>query len=469
MQKGAKPKLTKEEKEQILIEKTKKLSIKEGAAYSFMDGFGLRYISPYALAVGANNLQIGLLSSIPSLLGNLSQLFTFKAIKKYKRKNIIFWGVFLQSLMWLALLSAGIFYFIYNIKTTLPGYLVIIIYTLLILFGAFGGPAWTSLMRDIIKENRGSYFGKRNRIVGIIALICMLIAGFILDYFKDSKIFIGFIIIFSIAFFGRLISAILFKKHYEPKFKTNEKYYFSILEFIKKMKDNNFGRFVIYFSLIHLATAISGPFLAVYMLKDLSFSYTQFMAISLSASIMSFMFMPFWGKFTDTYGSIKTIKITSAAIPIIPFLWFISAWINPNLMPIFIYLFIIELFSGAIWAGFNLSIGTFIYDAVTKERLVICTSYLNIISGFCILIGASIGGLIASQNFNIFGITPILAVILLSGIIRTVVYFSMKKKIKEIREVKEFGIKEAKENLKSISFQRFAENFEMNKLKSRPH
>jgi len=63
-----------------LKEKTKKMSIREGIASSVMDGSGGRYITPYALAIGASNAQIGLLTSIPSLLGNLSQLFTAKAI-----------------------------------------------------------------------------------------------------------------------------------------------------------------------------------------------------------------------------------------------------------------------------------------------------------------------------------------------------------------------------------------------------
>lgn len=52
-----------------------------------MDGAGSRYITPYALAIGANNTQIGLLTSIPSLLGNLSQLFTSKIIEKTSRKK----------------------------------------------------------------------------------------------------------------------------------------------------------------------------------------------------------------------------------------------------------------------------------------------------------------------------------------------------------------------------------------------
>ena len=56
------------------IQQAKTISIKEGSAASLMEGFGTRYITPYALYLGASNTQIGLLSSFPGLLGSLAQI-----------------------------------------------------------------------------------------------------------------------------------------------------------------------------------------------------------------------------------------------------------------------------------------------------------------------------------------------------------------------------------------------------------
>ena len=77
--------ISKIETEEQIKEKTKKLSIIEGSAYSVMDGAGLRNITPYALALGASNTQIGFLTSIPTLFGNLSQILTPKFMEKYSR------------------------------------------------------------------------------------------------------------------------------------------------------------------------------------------------------------------------------------------------------------------------------------------------------------------------------------------------------------------------------------------------
>lgn len=428
--------LSKEE-EQKLIEKTKKLSLFEGGAYSVMDGFGFRYVTPYALSVGANNTHIGLLSSLPGLLGNLTQLLTFKFMKKFSRKKLIFWSVLFQSLMWLMLIAAGIPFFIYGLKSDLSPWMVILVYTLLVGFGSFAGPAWTSLMRDLVPVNRGAYFGKRNQIIGAVALGCMFIAGFLLDYFKQTHIYIGFIVMFLVAGIGRFVSSLLFRKHYDPKFQVDDTKYFSLLDFIKKMRENNYGRFVIYYSLVSFSVAIASPFFVVFMLKDLGFSYSQYMITVVFNSLATLLLMPVWGKFADKYGTVEVMRITGFLIPLLPFLWLITPLVH-NIAYAVILIIVLEIYSGFIWSGFNLAAGNFVYDAVSKERLAICSSYLNIINGFFALIGALIGGYLSSHNFSILGISPLLTLFVVSSISRFVVYFVYSSSVREVREVKVF-------------------------------
>ena len=78
-------------KDEKLREKAAEISIVEGSAASVMDGFGSKYITPYALALGATNTHIGLLSALPQLLGTISQLFGSRAIEKHSRKKIQYW------------------------------------------------------------------------------------------------------------------------------------------------------------------------------------------------------------------------------------------------------------------------------------------------------------------------------------------------------------------------------------------
>src|SRR3989344_1713778 len=307
--------------------KARKISIKEGSAYSVMEGFGLRNITPYALAMGAKNTHIGFLSSIPQLLGHLSQLFTLKLMQENSRKKIVIFAVLLQALLWLPLIGVGAYYFLFHGSSQVAALLLIFVYTLLIVAGLSLGPAWNSWMKDIMSATPGSYFGMRNRITGFVALVSMLIAGFILDALKKTHLFLGFAIIFGIAFLFRLISASLFLKKHEPELKYEPAFYFSLLDFLKRMRSNNFGKFTIYVSFLMFATAIASPFFAVYMLKELHFNYVTYTAISIFSSLFSLLFMPAWGKFADRYGNIRIMKICGYLVPFVPLLWLLSVFL----------------------------------------------------------------------------------------------------------------------------------------------
>lgn len=426
-----------------------KISMKEGSSYSVMDGFGLRYITPYALAIGASNIAIGILGSLPSLLGNLAQLPILKLTKRVSRKKIVFTSVLFQAILWLPIIFIGFLYFVFKINSSLATILFIFSYTLMIVSGTIAGPPWNSWMKDIVKEKSGSYFGKRNRVNGFVAILSLLAAGIILNYF-GKQAFTGFLIIFFIACLGRFFSAYLLKKQYEPKFKFEDSYYFNALQFIKKMSFNNFGRFVIFVSLISFATAIASPFFAVYMLKDLNFSYLSFTFVILIPAVSAIIFMPFWGRFTDKFGNVKALKSTGIFIPLIPFFWLVTLIIikiNPNL--IIPYLLITETFSGFIWSGFNLSAANFIYDAVTRQRMALCVAYFNLLNAFGIFIGAILGGLIASQKTPIMGIRPLIFVFILSGFLRLIFAFIFRSFIKEVRPVEKGRIvKHLKEEIK---------------------
>jgi MFS family permease len=422
-----------------LKEETKKISVKEGIAAGIMDGAGVKYITPYALAIGASNAQIGFLTSIPTLLGNFSQLFTYKAIEKYSRKKVIALGVFLQALMWLPILFVGYLYFYGGINHGFSATLMILFYTLFTLFGSFISPAWNSLMKDDVEKDRGNYFGNRSRIIEFVGLIVLLVCGLLLNFFSDFNLFLGFCVLFGIAFFARIISAYLLNKHYEPKLKLEKGYYFTLTQFLKKVPTSNFGKFTVGMALIHFATYLASPFFAVYVLKELSVNYAVWTLIVVFNILGLLIFVPFWGKFADSYGNLKVLKWTGLLIPIVPLLWFFTFFVvKINFASAIIYLLIVELFSGFVWAGFNLCARNFIYDAVTRQKVALCISYYNVLSGIGVFAGATIGGLIASMNFNFFGIGPILFIFLLSALMRFLSYFILMPKVKEVRGIKEY-------------------------------
>jgi MFS family permease len=424
-------------KQEELKSEARRISIFEGSAFSVSDGFGLRNITSYAVALNSSNYLIGLLSSIPSLIGNLSQIFSTRLLEKYPRKKIVMISVFLQALMWLAILIPGVLFLLSYEK--ISGSLLVWIYTILITVGAIGGPAWSSWMKDILNEKSGGYLAKRNKIIGIVALLSMIIGGFVLDYFKKTNVFIGFFILFFVSFIARSVSALTFLKQYEPPLKLhgNKEYYFSFWSFLKKVNTNNFGKFVIFVSGITFATAIASPFMSVYMLKELNLSYSLFFFVNLSSVLSALIFMSSWGRIIDRFGDVKTLRVSGFFIFIVPLFWLMAHFVSAS--HVVAYLFLIELFSGIIWSGFNLAAGNFIYKVVSRERVALCSSYFNVINGFGAFLGAILGGILASSNFKIFG-SALLLVFLISAIVRAIFYFSLFSTFKETREFEEFSL-----------------------------
>ena len=428
-------------------EESLKNSVKDSAAVNATAGFGDNYLSAYAVAMNATNSQVAMLTSVPNLIAPLSQLFTPKLMEKVSRKKIFSISILIQSLLWIPMILVSLF-FIGGIKYA-PLFIVIF-FTLYAITGNFAAPAMASWLGDLIdKKNAGKFFGFRNKIGGITALSSMLIGGLTLSFFekkvalitgKTWTVFIGFSLIFFLAMIFRLISRYYVLKQYEPEFKIQQGYYFNFLDFIKKSYKNNYGKFVLFVALMVFATNIAGPLTTVYVLRKLNFSYLQYTFFLVAAAVFTFMFMPVWGRFSDKYGNVKMIKITSFMVPLIILFWGIPyfTWgeaAHPALT--FYFYILIQFFSGFAWAGFNLAAGNFVYDAVTPARRSLCVAYSSILNGIGVFIGATLGGLMATA-LPIKFMDKIMFVLLLSGIIRLIIAFIFNNKIKEVKSVEKY-------------------------------
>jgi MFS family permease len=422
------------------IKKSKSYSLKDAASVNATVGFGDHYISPYMIALNATNQQIATLTSIPNLIAPLAQLFTSNVMQKFSRKKIFSISILIQCLLWIPIIIVSLLFLKNIIYAPL---LVVIFWTIYAAFGNFASPAWSSWIGDLVKkEETGKFFGLRNKIGGVCALISMIIGGLILDKFKilaeitntQAWIFAGFTFLFLLAMTFRLLSRHYVLQQYEPNFKFEKEYYFSFFQFIKKAPKNNYGRFAIYISFVFLATNIAGPFYSVYMLRVLNFSYTQFILINVFATIGSFIFMPIWGKFTDKFGNIKTLKITSFLIPVICFVWLLP----PTIAGFFYIILLANFFSGFSWAGFNLATGNFVYDAATPQRRSLCVAYSNVLNGIGVFTGATLGGILATVlPENVFVFHRLIFISLISGIARYLIAFIMAPKLKEVRTIEQ--------------------------------
>lgn len=372
------------------VKKSLKFSFLDGVFASGMTGFTQEYFTPFLLVLNATARQVGLLSALPNLFAALVQLKSSDLSEKLRsRKKIIIFFVLLQALMLLPMAVLAVR------RSMYPGIFIAIV-VLFTSFGAIANPAWGSLMSDLIpSRKRGAYFGWRMRTLGFITAGMVFAAGCILNFMKRSNVFLGFAFIFFLAFLFRMVSWHYLKKMHEPHLEIKKEHYFSIVDFLLNVRKSNFAKFVLFVAVMNFSVNLASPFFSMFILRDLKFSYLLYTVITVTATLTIYLMIGRWGTQADRVGNLKVIKFTAPLIGIIPLFWIINR--NP------VFLIFAQIFSGFVWAGFNLCSTNFIYDAVTPQKRTRCISYFNVINGLALFCGAFLGGFLLKWLPPLFG------------------------------------------------------------------
>jgi MFS family permease len=246
----------------------------------------------------------------------------------------------------------------------------------------------------------------------------------------------GYLILFSVAFISRLVSVYHLTKMYDrPGHVAAIEVPVEKLTW-KQLKQSQFAGFSIFFALIQLSVAVGSPFFSIYLLRDLDYSYVEFMALSASTVFMQFLTLYRWGRISDVFGNRIILTLCGSLIPFIPFLWLIS----PN----FYYLLIVQAFGGVIWAGFTLSASNFLYDLIPQNKRATYMAAHNVLASVGIFIGALLGGYLGTvlpATYVLFGyeinlVSQLYNIFVLSFVFRLITSLLLIPRLKEIRRVK---------------------------------
>jgi MFS family permease len=80
----------------------------------------------------------------------------------------------------------------------------------------------------------------------------------------------------------------------------------------------------LFYALMQFSVAIASPFFAVYMLRDLQFSYAQIMANTGMSVLAQFLTLSQWGRISDAFGNRRVLAVTGLVLPLMPLLWVAS-------------------------------------------------------------------------------------------------------------------------------------------------
>lgn len=409
-------------------------SIRDGSAHAVMLGCGEAYLGPFGIFLQASTVQIGLLAALPQLAAAVMQWLSAMAMDRCRsRLQTIRQSVLWQALVWVPM---AVLPFVMTSGPRSAAVLIGLAVTSQAAFG-FAVPVWNSLIGDLVPgEIRGRFFGHRNRLNGLSSFLALTIAGVTLHFFERRGLAAwGFMLIFLVAGGARLNSRRWLARYRDPEFVLPVEQVFTFRQFLRRSPHSNFAKFVFYVGAVNMAVAFSAPYFALYMLRDLRFSYLQFTAVVSVATVTQFLMFRYWGELCDRFGNKKILNVCGWGVSVVPTLWLFSSHI--------VYLGLIQVVAGMVWAGFSLASSNFLFDAVSPPKRARCVAYQSLINGVAVLAGSLSGGFVASHLPNTFTVGALTwspaftlpVIFVLSGVMRFVAAAVLLRKFREVREV----------------------------------
>jgi MFS family permease len=161
------------------------------------------------------------------------------------------------------------------------------------------------------------------------------------------------------------------------------------------------------------------------MLRDLGFSYLTYTIVVTTVPLATILSMSYWGRYSDTFGNRRVMRICSIVISVLPALWLVSHQVY--------FLIGIQVLAGFFWGGFNLCSSNFIYESAIPEKRTRCISYFNTINGLAICLGNLLGGFLATHIPPVLGYR-LLTLFAISSCLRIVLSTTLLSRVKEIRK-----------------------------------
>ena len=361
------------------------------------------YLAAYALALGANNLQVGIISALPfaSQLVQLPAILIIERFRVRKAQGLPAW--ILAHLLMVPIGAVPFF-----IDT--PGPLAVTaVIALLAIRGVFA-PLWLtssmSWMHDLVPQNLlGGYYGRRLAASTLSMAVIGLGASFFVSWWQGRAAAGNEALAYSFIFIGGsltlgLIGPAFAARAKEPLMPASPQSNRSSLSILMEpLQDKNFSQLLRFLWVWGATSNIAIPFFIVYMLTELGLELPVVIGLVVLGNISHVLFVRVWGPMADRVGS-KTVMSLSASLFLLVFLgWIFVAHTETHVltMPLLI---ILNAFVGIARGGVMLTINTLALKLAPEDKATAFLGVAGIAAYASMGIGPVIGGYLADYFAN---------------------------------------------------------------------
>lgn len=361
-----------------------RLSTTDALLFSVMVGCGEAYIGAFGIALGLTGVQVGLLASVPLLLGSIFQMLTPRGVRlldSHKKWVIV-----------CAVLQAAAFIPLMVMAATGRGSATVLFLAAGLYWGAnlAGGPAWNTWIGTVVPRNiRSHYFAGRSRIAQLGVVVGLVATGLLLRSGDQDNRAAIFLIPFGVALIARLGCAFMHGAIAEPRPIPQPDGESPVRTLLSGEASASGGRLLLYMLCVQATCQIAAPYFTPFMLGERKFSYTTYAMILVASFMGKIIALPFWGRFAKRFGERTLLWI--AGIGIIPLA---AVWaVNDHPAT----LITLQLLAGFAWGAYELATFLLLFETIpARQRTRMLTLY-NLLNACCVVVGASIGAFLLSH------------------------------------------------------------------------
>ena len=357
-------------------------STSDGGGFSTMVGLGETYFPAYFLVLGMSDFKIGVLATVPYLLGSLYQMLTpwgVRRLHSFRRWVVLNASIQAASLFvmgWLTWYNQAQFW---NVL-------------LLVSFYWGGGlatsPVWNTWMEFLVPQRvRVKFLSRRMRVCQISLLLSVTLAGFLIEGAtqRGAPIMCFAALLFGAAFARSFSSFMLNRKsehsrwvdavHPPKKGLRAKSHAWSIARST-----------VPFFVAMQFAVFISAPYFAPFILRVMGADCTQYMFLIVLGYVGRIMTLHWAGSVARHWGAGWLLLIGGIGMIPLSGLWIFHQS--------FLFLCILQVIGGAAWAWYELAVSLVLIEKITGPGRVTVLAWFNTFNGVAMVAGMLIGGAI---------------------------------------------------------------------------
>lgn len=339
--------------------------------------------------LGGSDIWIGLLSSIPSLVGLLQIPGAIWGRSFPSFKRFVFPGGLLNRFFYIPFVALPL--------APIPDALKLTLLTTCVLLasvaGTVIGPIYNDWIAELVPANsRGTFFARRNAIATAVGAVIGIVGAYVLDALRSSnQERLGFTAVFGLAIVCAWISFAFFGRMQDiPRANPVRSNLKTGLKAIgRPFGDREFRRVLLFLAVLILGQTFAGNLFGAYARESLQLDFKLIQLTAVAMAVGNVLTARFWGFFSDRYGNKPCLMMLALLVGTNPWFWIATHPGSPYNAAILI---VGHVWMGILWAGvalcqFNILLATADRDD-RANYLAAGMALMAIVGGVAPLVGA---------------------------------------------------------------------------------